>query len=87
MRAIPVIIPVSFTMHGEDVAFSPGPGEGLVQAIENSVVAFQADQAGPDGHTLWDVHVTGVARPQPDDADGSGFRLSSEIMRGSRSGG
>jgi nitroimidazol reductase NimA-like FMN-containing flavoprotein (pyridoxamine 5'-phosphate oxidase superfamily) len=86
MRAIPVIIPVSFSLLGDDIAFSP-QGETSAHAIENSVVAFEADRAGPDGHTLWEVHVTGVARLLPDGAHEPGFRLSSEVMSGSRAGG
>ena len=84
MRAIPVIIPVSFALIGEDVAFTPGGGAGLAQAMENAVVAFEADQAGPDGHTAWEVHVTGVARRVCGGADKPGFQLASHVITGSR---
>jgi nitroimidazol reductase NimA-like FMN-containing flavoprotein (pyridoxamine 5'-phosphate oxidase superfamily) len=87
MRAIPIIIPVSFTLLGEDVVFSPGSGEGLPRAVADSVVAFETDHVGSDGRAVWDVHVTGVARALSDEAQARGFRLSSEIITGWRAGG
>ena len=41
MRAIPVIIPVSFRLLGEDVAFSP-QGESSAHAVKNSVAYKQS---------------------------------------------
>jgi nitroimidazol reductase NimA-like FMN-containing flavoprotein (pyridoxamine 5'-phosphate oxidase superfamily) len=87
MRAVPIIIPVSFRLLGDDVIFSPGLGEGLSRAIADSVVAFEADQVGSDGRALWDVHVTGVARTFTHESEAPGFRLSSEIVTGWRTGG
>jgi nitroimidazol reductase NimA-like FMN-containing flavoprotein (pyridoxamine 5'-phosphate oxidase superfamily) len=87
MRAVPIIIPVSFKLLGEDVIFSPGLGEGLSRAIANSVVAFETDEVGSDGRALWDVHVTGVARTFTDAKEAPGFRLPSEIVTGWRAGG
>jgi hypothetical protein len=86
MRAVPIIIPVSFTLYGEDVFFSPGFREGLSRAVANSVIAFAADHVGSDGVALWDVHVTGVARMLTDATEPPGFRLSSEIMTGWQAG-
>jgi nitroimidazol reductase NimA-like FMN-containing flavoprotein (pyridoxamine 5'-phosphate oxidase superfamily) len=82
MRAVPVIIPVAFNVFGEDVVFGPGPGDDLSRAIENSVVAFEADHLGDDGRGDWGVHVTGVARTLTGGEDGHRFRLSSEIITG-----
>jgi hypothetical protein len=84
MRAVPVIIPVSFKVFGEDVMFTPGPGDGLSRAIANSVVAFETDHLGGDGGARWDVHVTGVARRLAGGEDAHGFRLSSEVIAGWR---
>jgi len=81
-----VIIPVSFTLFGEDVAFSPGRAESLSSAVANSVVAFEADHNGSDGRPPWSVHVTGVARTLADESKPMGFRLSSEIITGWRAG-
>ena len=82
MRAVPVIIPVTFDIFGEDVVFGPGPGDNLARAIANSVVAFEADHLASDGHADWGVHVTGVARMLRGGEDAHGFRLSSEIITG-----
>jgi nitroimidazol reductase NimA-like FMN-containing flavoprotein (pyridoxamine 5'-phosphate oxidase superfamily) len=87
MRAVPVIIPVTFTLFGDDVVFSPGLGEGLSHAIANSVIAFGTDHVGSDGRAVWNVHVTGVARPLTHDTEASDFRLSSEIITGWQAGG
>jgi hypothetical protein len=86
MRAVPVIIPVTFTASGDDVVFSPGCGEGLAHAVADSVIAFETDRVGVDGRVLWEVHVTGVARRVTSDVTASEFRLSSEIVSGWRSG-
>jgi nitroimidazol reductase NimA-like FMN-containing flavoprotein (pyridoxamine 5'-phosphate oxidase superfamily) len=84
MRAVPIIIPVSFTLFGEDVVFSLGLGEGLSRAVANSIVAFESDHIGSDGRTLWDVHVTGRARTLSEETEAPDFRLSSEIISGWR---
>jgi hypothetical protein len=93
MRAVPIIIPVTFALLGEDVVFNPGSGEGLARAVANSVVAFETDHVGPDGDALWAVHVTGMARTlscegsggsEGSDAQAPVFRLSSELISGSR---
>ena len=82
-RAVPIIIPVTFTLIGEDLVFTPGSGD-LSRALENSVIAFETDQSGSDGRPAWEVHVTGVATVLPDNANPPGFRLSSEIVTGLR---
>jgi hypothetical protein len=90
MRAVPIIIPVTFALLGEDVVFNPGSGEGLARAVANSVVAFETDHVGPDGDALWAVHVTGMARTLSCEGSGGSdahapvFRLSSELISGSR---
>ena len=81
-RAVPIIIPVAFTLIGEVLVFGPGSGEVLSRAVANSVVAFETDQRGSDGQAAWEVHVTGVATTLTDDANGPGFRLSLEIVTG-----
>jgi len=84
MRAIPVVIPVSFTLNGEDVAFTPARGEGRAEAVENRVIAFETDRVGPDGHTQWDVHITGIPKSIGCMASPR-FLLSTEVMSGWRS--
>jgi len=88
-RAVPVIIPVTFTLVDEDVLFALGRDvglTGLVRAVANSVVAFETDPLGSDGHSRWYVHVTGVATTYRE-ADNAGFRLSTEIVSGWRARG
>ena len=84
-RAVPIIIPVTFTLVGEDVVFVLGREEGLAHAVANSVVAFETDPAGSDGHR-WYVHVTAVATTCRE-AGIPGFRLSTEIVSGWRARG
>ena len=47
--------------------------------VANSVVAFETDPVGADGHSRWYVHVTGVATPCQEAAN-PGFRLATEIF-------
>lgn len=85
MRAIPVVIPVTFSLLGGDVVFVPGVGEGRAKAVENSVVAFETDQVEADGNTMWDIHVTGVARTIPGDSQSPRFLLPSDLVAGWKS--
>ncbi|MCU1456469.1 MAG: pSRTUE45c [Actinomycetia bacterium] len=84
-RAVPIIIPVTFGVVDDDVVFSPEAGEGRDQAITDAVVAFETDKLGADGHTEWEVHVTGVARVLDDATGLHRFRLSSPVVTGWRS--
>jgi len=84
MRAVPVIIPVTFTLRNRDIFFTPCSGEALSRAVANCVVAFETDEVGPDGRSVWDVHVTGLARTSTDEHGAPWFRLSSAIITGWR---
>ncbi len=86
MRAVPVIIPVSFVLVEGRVVFSPGTLEGAERALSGAVVAFETDHRSEDGRSGWDVHVTGVASQLADETRPLEFRLSSEMVSGSRSG-
>jgi nitroimidazol reductase NimA-like FMN-containing flavoprotein (pyridoxamine 5'-phosphate oxidase superfamily) len=86
MRAIPVIIPVSFTLVGDEVVFKHGYGEALTPAVAGSVIAFETDHLGSDGRTEWEVHVTGVATTLSKRTEACGFRLSSQIVTGWQAG-
>lgn len=82
MGAIPVVIPVTFTLEGEHLSFTPAQGAGRAEAIENRVVAFETDRLGPDGRTAWDVHVTGIPTAIIEGAPTPRFRLSTDVMAG-----
>ncbi len=82
MRAVPVIIPVTFTLFGDDIIFMHNHGEVLTRAVAGSVIAFEADHLGSDGRANWEVHVTGVATNLAGPTRTSEFRLSSELVAG-----
>jgi nitroimidazol reductase NimA-like FMN-containing flavoprotein (pyridoxamine 5'-phosphate oxidase superfamily) len=85
MGAIPIIVPVTFTLCGENVIFVPGPAAAIARAVADSVVAFETDHLGSDGRTDWEVHVTGVASALSGQTEAPEFRLSSELLTGWRS--
>jgi nitroimidazol reductase NimA-like FMN-containing flavoprotein (pyridoxamine 5'-phosphate oxidase superfamily) len=59
--ALPAILPVHFTLHGEDVVFSVAAGTTLDRATRDAVVAFETD-CGTNDARHWSVTVTGMAR-------------------------
>ena len=61
VRALPVILPVSYAVMGETVVFQTAPGSKLTAAMRRSVVAFEADRCDPCGAWGWSVLVQGVA--------------------------
>ena len=60
--ALPAVLPVNFTVLGEDVVFRTNPGAKLDAAVANNVVAFEVDEVNPIYHTGWSVLVQGMAR-------------------------
>jgi nitroimidazol reductase NimA-like FMN-containing flavoprotein (pyridoxamine 5'-phosphate oxidase superfamily) len=44
MQALPVVMPVSFALLGDDVVFRSGTGTKLSAAVDRTIVAFEADQ-------------------------------------------
>jgi nitroimidazol reductase NimA-like FMN-containing flavoprotein (pyridoxamine 5'-phosphate oxidase superfamily) len=85
MKAVPVIIPVTFALFGEVLVIGLGSEPDLSRAVANSVIAFETDHVGSDGLLRWGVHVTGVARSFSDESRKPSFRVSSEIVTGWRS--
>jgi hypothetical protein len=86
MRALPVIIPVSFTFDAGEIIFGGRLDADVAKAVAGSVIAFETDHIGPDGLIDWDVHVTGVARAPLDQTGAAPFRLAAEIISGWCSG-
>ena len=84
-RALPINLPVLFEMSGEDVVFTLSADEAVSRSVRGSVVAFATGDVGVDGHSAWDVHITGVAAPLGDPSHRHGFRLSSAVVSGWRS--
>jgi len=66
--ALPAALPVNFVVVDDDVWFLTGAGTKLRAAIENAVVAFEADGFEGLGHTGWSVLVQGHATEVTDPA-------------------
>lgn len=66
VAAVPAVFPVAFGLVGEDVVFRTSPGSRLHRAVENAVVAFEADDVDDTCRTGWVVQVVGLARPVAD---------------------
>lgn len=75
MNALPVILPVNFaiaTPPGDDqpaVVVRTSPGTKLSAALDQSVVALEADSFDPVTHSGWSVLVQGTSRVLRDEAD------------------
>lgn len=62
-QALPVIVPVNYTLLGNTVVFRTEPHGLLSRACQGSVVAFEVDELSRDGGGGWSVLVVGVAEP------------------------
>jgi hypothetical protein len=60
-RALPMIVPVSYTVTSAEIHLRTRPGGILANACNGSVVAFQTDALAP-GRPEWSVLVVGIAR-------------------------
>jgi nitroimidazol reductase NimA-like FMN-containing flavoprotein (pyridoxamine 5'-phosphate oxidase superfamily) len=68
VRALPVILPVTYAVIGETVFFRTAPGTKLNAAVHRAVVAFETDRCDPCGDWGWSVLVQGVASEVTDPA-------------------
>jgi uncharacterized protein len=59
--ALPVILPVHFTLMGDSVLFRTVPGTRLDSATIGTVVAFEAEGWGPADNSYWSVLLQGIA--------------------------
>ena len=62
--ALPMILPVRYTLDGNRVVLCVGVGSTLDQATHNAVVAFEVD--GSDLGGEWSVSIVGIAQPIPE---------------------
>ena len=60
--ALPVVLPVNYTMMEGDIVVSTVAGSKMDAALANAVVAFEIDGSDPFYHEGWSVLVRGVAR-------------------------
>ena len=65
--ALPVVLPVTFALHGGSIVFRTMPGTKLAEATLNSVVALQADHyASLHDPVGWCVLVQGMTQEVTD---------------------
>jgi uncharacterized protein len=62
VAALPVILPVNYTLFGGSVLFRTVAGTKLAAATRRAVVAFEVDSYRDDGRAGWSVLVVGEAR-------------------------
>ena len=60
--ALPLILPVRFSLAVDRVVLSASVGSALDRATDGTVVAFQADGTDTDPRREWSVSVVGTAR-------------------------
>jgi uncharacterized protein len=65
--ALPLILPVNYSMVDGDVVFRTGDGVKLRAALDHTIVAFEVDRADTDRHEGWSVLVVGVAEEIADE--------------------
>lgn len=67
--ALPVIVPVGFSVIGDRVVLGAHADPRAVAAIDGVIVAFEADEWDPDAGSGWSVLVQGPAHRLVDRAD------------------
>jgi hypothetical protein len=62
VEALPMILPVEYSLDGEELAICLGQYRLNDRTVNNAVVGFAADAIDPVTRTGWTVQVQGVAR-------------------------
>jgi len=78
MHAMPVIVPVRYTIREGGVRFRPAGAVGIAGALIDSVVAFQADGFDDEICAAWSVHIVGRVT----DLGGADFELRPSVVQG-----
>ena len=73
--ALPVVLPVNFTVDGDRILVRTGEGTKLDAALRKAVVAFEVDDLDPLSHAGWSVVVTGMADEVKDPSELRTFRV------------
>jgi hypothetical protein len=60
-RALPMILPVNYTLDGSNIVFRTRQGGLLDRSCQNTVVAFEVDDCDADTGAGWSVLMVGVA--------------------------
>lgn len=61
LRALPVVLPVTYAMDGDTIVFRSSVGTKFHAATRNAVVAFEIDDFDPVTRQGWSVMVVGEA--------------------------
>jgi CBS domain-containing protein len=61
-QALPAIMPVNYTLQGDEVVFRTTADGLLARSCDSKVIAFEVDNVAADGSKGWSVLVVGVAR-------------------------
>jgi uncharacterized protein len=67
IHALPVILPVNYSMEGDRIVFRSTPGTKLSAALTRSVIAFEIDAYEPNADQGWSVVVQGVVETVTDE--------------------
>lgn len=68
-RALPVIVPVNFTLDGDDVVIRTGRRSRLATHMSGHVIAFEVDEIDSANRSGWSVVLTGFLQLIEDPAD------------------
>jgi hypothetical protein len=77
-QAMPVIVPVRYSVARRRVRFRPAGTAGIAGALVNNVVAFQADGFDDEICAAWSVHLVGRVI----ETEGAGFELRPSLIQG-----
>lgn len=66
VRALPVVLPVNYSLLDGDIVIRTGAGTKLDAALSGAVVAFEIDGTDPMYHSGWSVLVQGRASEMTD---------------------
>ncbi len=68
-RALPVIVPVNYTVDGDDVVIRTGRRSRLATHAAGHVIAFEVDEIDAASHSGWSVVLTGFLQLVEDPVD------------------
>jgi len=78
VHAMPMIVPVRYTVGHRMVRIEPPDDAGLGDALQENVVAFEADGFDVDAQQAWSVHAVGrVTAHEP-----TGFDVRPSVVEG-----
>lgn len=69
LRALPVVLPVTYTLDDDAIVFRTGVGTKFYAATRNAVVAFEVDDFDEATRSGWSVMVVGEASEITDPGD------------------